>query len=73
MGRLKVSGFENLQRDEKSKAIINTGTSEYLTYMRRIKIRQQQGDEIRGAVKEINNIKQDLYEIKKLLKDLGKK
>ena len=73
MGRLKVSGFENLQRDEKSKAIINTGTSEYLTYMRRVKIRQQQGDEIRGAVKEINNIKQDLYEIKKLLKDLGKK
>ena len=41
--------------------------------MRRVKIRQQQGDEIRGVVKEINNIKQDLYEIKKLLKDLGKK
>jgi flagellar hook-associated protein FlgK len=38
--------------------------------MARIKAREKQGDEIRSAVKEINNLKQELYEIKKLLKEV---
>ena len=41
--------------------------------MRRIKAREQQGDQIRNACKEINNLKAELFEIKKLLKDLGNK
>ena len=70
MTRLKVEGHDHLVRDVNSKAIINTNTTEYQLYMARIRAREQQGDQIRNAVKEINNLKQELYEIKSLLKEV---
>ena len=71
MTRLKVQGYENLVRDSKSNAIVNTSVAEYKIYMKRLKAREEQADEIRGAVKEINSLKTELREIKELLK--GKK
>ena len=41
--------------------------------MNRIRTREKQGDEIRGAVKEINTLKAELREIKELLKEVVKK
>ena len=73
MTRLKVQGYENLVRDTKSNAIINTNVSEYQIYMKRIRAREQQGDEIRNAVKEINILKAELREIKNLIKEVVKK
>ena len=73
MTRLKVKGFDNLVRDTKSNGIINTNTSEYSIYMARIRAREKQGDEIRSAVKEINNLKAELREIKSLIKEVVKK
>ena len=73
MTRLKVQGYEHLVRDTKSNAIVNTNISEYQIYMKRIKAREQQGDEIRNAVKEINNLKAELREIKNLIKEVVKK
>jgi flagellar hook-associated protein FlgK len=40
--------------------------------MKRIRMRNEQGDEIRNAVKEINNLKAELREIKSLIKELVK-
>lgn len=68
MVRLKVQGYESLVRDTKSNGIINTNTTEYQMYMSRMRAREKQGDEIRNAVKEINNLKTELREIKDLLK-----
>jgi hypothetical protein len=68
MSRLKVFGYESLVRDTNSNAIVNTNKSEYKAYIARIKAREQQGDEIRNAVKEINNLKAELREIKNILK-----
>ncbi len=73
MSKVKVEGFENLVRDTKSNGIINTNSSEYSIYMNRIRTREKQGDEIRGAVKEINTLKAELREIKELLKEVVKK
>jgi len=73
MTKLKVEGYTNLVRDTYSNGIVNTNITEYQLYMRRIKAREQQGDQIRNACKEINNLKAELFEIKKLLKDLGNK
>ena len=73
MSKLKVEGFESLVRDVKSNAIINTNVSEYQIYMKRIRAREKQGDEIRNAVKEINNLKAELREIKNLIKEVVKK
>ena len=70
MSKVKVEGFESLVRDVKSNAIVNTNKSEYDMYMARIKARNKQGDEIRSAVKEINNLKTELREIKDLLKGI---
>jgi hypothetical protein len=38
--------------------------------MRRVKSREQHGDQIRSAVKEINTLKAELREIKGLIKEL---
>ena len=38
--------------------------------MKRIKSREQHGDQIRTAVKDINNLKTELREIKGLLKEI---
>jgi len=73
MAKLKVEGFTNLVRDLSSSAIVNTNQSEYLSYMRKVRARQEQSDEIRSAVKEINTLKMELYEIKNLLKEVIKK
>ena len=69
---LKVEGYTSLVRDVRSNAIVNKNVNEYQTYMKRIRDREQQGDQIRNACKEINNLKQELYEIKNLIKELVK-
>ena len=73
MTKVKVEGFESLVRDVKSNAIVNTNRSEFKMYMARIRVREQQGDEIRNAVKEINTLKAELREIKNLLQEVTKK
>ena len=73
MSNIKVQGYESLVRDVKSNAIVNTNKSEYEIYMARIKARNKQGDEIRSAVKEINNLKAELREIKDLIKGVVNK
>ena len=71
--KIKVEGYESLERDIRSNAIVNTNKSEYQLYMNRIKSREQQGDQIRNTIKEINILKQELFEIKDLLKEVLKK
>jgi|TARA_R110002074_G_scaffold365798_1_gene539575 hypothetical protein len=67
MARLQVQGFESLIRDTSSNGIINTNKTEYQVYMSRVRAREKQGDEIRSTVKEINNLKAELREIKSLI------
>ena len=68
--RMKVDGHLNLIRDNRSNAIVNTSVTEYQVYMKRIKAREEHGDQIRNAVKEINTLKTELREIKGLIKEL---
>ena len=58
MSKLRVEGFSGLVRDTNSNAIVNVNRTEYQVYMSRHKNRQKQGDELRGAIKEINTLKQ---------------
>ena len=69
---IKVEGHTHLVRDVNSNAIINTNTTEYQLYMKRVKVREKQSDQLRGAVKEINNLKKDIREIKELIKEIVK-
>jgi uncharacterized coiled-coil DUF342 family protein len=71
MGKvLKVEGYQDLVRDEYSSAIVNTNKSDYEKYMQRRKAMKKNNDKIRDACREINNLKQELYEIKDLIKKL---
>ena len=67
---LKVEGYNNLVRDTKSNAIINTDRTAYQMAKKRAADAQRQRDEIRNASREINNIKCEMHEIKDMLKTL---
>ncbi len=67
---LKVEGYNNLVRDTKSHAIINTDRSAYQMAKKRAADAQRQRDEIRNASREINNIKCEMHEFKSMLKTL---
>ena len=67
MARLKVEGHVRLVRDNISKAVINTNKADYKEYMRRAKARETQRDSLTDAIKEINSLKKELFEIKKLI------
>ena len=67
---IKVEGHTHLIRDVNSNAIVNTNKSEYQLYLQRRKNREKQSDELRGAVKEINNLKNEIREIKNLIKEI---
>jgi len=68
--RLKVEGYTSLVRHSHSNGIVNTNVSEYETYMKRIRQRNEHSDQIRNAVKEINTLKAELREIKGYIKEL---
>ena len=69
---IKVEGHTHLVRDVNSNAIINTNENEYQLYMKRVKVREKQSDKLRNAVKEINNLKSELREIKELVRKIVK-
>ena len=60
---IKVEGHTHLTRDEESHAIINTDVEQYRLTMRRRQMLRTQRD-------EINSLKNDMSEIKSLLKEL---
>ena len=67
---LKVEGYNNLVRDTRSNAIVNKDKNAYSIAKRRAEEAQRQRDEIRGATREINNLKCEMHEIKDMLKTL---
>ena len=69
---IKVEGHTNLVRDVNSNAIINTNKTDYQLYMQRIKTRQKHNDKFKNAVREINNLKHELRDIKTLIKEIVK-
>tara|TARA_R100000353_G_C6413113_1_gene170998 strand:- start:155 stop:376 length:222 start_codon:yes stop_codon:yes gene_type:complete len=67
MSLLKIENFEHLVKDTKTNAVVNTSKSEFQLYMKRRQERNKNGDKLRNACKEINNLKSELREIKSLL------
>jgi hypothetical protein len=67
---IKVQGYNGLVRDTRSNAIVNKDKNAYNIAKRRAEEAQRQRDEIRGATREINNLKCEMHEIKDMLKTL---
>jgi len=63
----KVEGHTNLVRDLKSQAIINTDSDAYARYMARKAKQKVKEDEVRQVIKEVNELKNEMREIKNLI------
>ena len=63
----KVQGHTHLVRDLKSQAIINTDSEAYARYMARKAQQQQKDDQLRDVVRDVNELKNEMREIKKLI------
>ena len=68
MSTLKVKGHTILVRDLKSQAIINTDSDAYARYMARKAKQEKKDDEVRKVIRDVNEIKKEMFEIKDLLK-----
>ena len=63
----KVKGHAHLVRDLKSQAIVNADSDAYARYMARKRKQKEQNDEIRGVIRDVNELRTEMREIKDLL------
>ena len=67
---VKVQGHTHLVRDLKSQAIINTDSNAYARYMARQAKQQKKDDQLREVVRDVNELKNEMREIKNLLVEM---
>ena len=67
---LKVEGRPDLARDEYSKGITNIDNDAYSKYMQGATARKERNITLRNNTEEINNLKEDVSEIKDMLRQL---
>ena len=67
----KVEGHEHLIRDENTNAILNTNSSEYNQYLSLRAKRQQGQNRIDTMEDDLKSLKDDINEIKTLLRALS--
>ena len=67
---VKVQGHTHLVRDLKSQAIINTDSNAYARYMARKAKQSKKDDEIRSVIRDVNELKNEMKEIKNLLVEM---
>ena len=71
MSTVKVKGHTHLVRDLKSQAIINTDSNAYARHMERKAKQQKKDDEVRKVIREVNELKGEIREIKDMLKGIA--
>jgi hypothetical protein len=70
MDYLKVEGYSHLMRDQNTNSIINTNMSEYQEYVSRRNAKDEENQKVQNLEKDLANMKEDLDEIKNLLRSL---
>ena len=68
---MKVEGHSNLVRDEETNAILNTNSSEYNNYLAIRARKKQWSDRIDNMENDLKSLKDDINEIKTLLRALS--
>jgi hypothetical protein len=71
MEYLQVEGHSNLLRDPQTNSIINTNMSEYEDYLLRRDLKNKENEKIQNLESDVASIKNDLSEIKNLLRGLS--
>ena len=70
MSQVKVEHHPELRRDEYSKGITNVDNDAYTNYMNGALARKNRNQTLEENTKEINNLKQDVSEVKDMLRQL---
>ena len=70
MKKIKVEGHPDLIRDSSSKAIVNKNIDEYNTYISINKKREFEKNKINNIESDLSSLKNEINEIKNLLKIL---
>ena len=69
----KVEGNKSLIRDEETRAILNTNQSEYDNYITLRNIKKSESERMQQLESDVSNMKNDLNEIKDLLRSIANK
>ena len=64
---IQVKDHPDLVRETNSHAIVNTNMAAYKAAVERSRAAQKNKDDLRDAVRDINNLKSEMHEIKNLL------
>lgn len=70
MNYLKVEGHNDLFRDPQTNSIINANMAEYQQYLTRRSLKNEETQRINNLESDVSGIKDDLNEIKTLLRSL---
>lgn len=70
MEHLKVEGHTHLYRDPKTNSIVNKNMTEYREYVSRRDMKSEEKQQIENLESDVANMKDDISEIKNLLKIL---
>lgn len=70
MDYIKVEGHSNLKRDPQTNAIINDNMKDYNEYKKRKQIKSKEINKIQNMEDDLDRIKDDINDIKSLLKEL---
>lgn len=66
----KIEGQPDLVRDTKNNSIINTNSEEYNNYLATTKIKQEEKTRVEVIENDLNNIKDEINQVKCLLQKL---
>ena len=70
MSYLKVEGHSELYRDSTTNSIVNRNTSDYNRYMSQKKTKNEETEKVDTMEQDLAHLKNEINEIKSLLKDL---
>lgn len=70
MNYFNVEGHTHLKRDPKTNSIINTNMSQYQEYLSKRDKKTEENQKLQNLEEDIVNMKDDLNEIKNLLRSL---
>lgn len=70
MNYIKVEGESNLLRDPNTNSIVNNNVTEYQNYIKRRESKGKENQKIQNLEEDFANMKEDLNEIKSLLRSL---
>lgn len=65
-----LDGHKDLARDPQTNAVVNVNSLEYHQYLSTRKVKSKKNEKVQNIEQEVANMKNDIDEIKSLLKEL---